>query len=64
MIKILKRLAASEMKCLRHLLGTTELDRERTQSFREKLGELSIVRGISASGYNAQTAWTQTGYPN
>jgi hypothetical protein len=36
----------AQMKFLRHLLGTTKLDRERNQSVREKLGVLNIVLEI------------------
>jgi hypothetical protein len=36
----------SQRKCLRHLLGTNKLDRERTHSVREKLGMQNIVLEI------------------
>jgi hypothetical protein len=41
-----QRLEAAQMKFLRHLLGITELDRDRNQSVREKLGVQNIVLEI------------------
>jgi hypothetical protein len=41
-----QRLEAAQMKFLRHLLGSTKLDRERNQSVREKLGVQNIVLQI------------------
>jgi hypothetical protein len=41
-----QRLEAAQMKFIRHLLGITELDRERNQSVREKIGVQNIVLEI------------------
>jgi hypothetical protein len=41
-----ERLEAAQMKFLRHLLGITELDRERNQSVSEKLGVQNFVLEI------------------
>jgi hypothetical protein len=41
-----QRLEASQMKFLRHLLGSTNLDRERNQSLGEKLGVQKIALAI------------------
>jgi hypothetical protein len=41
-----QRLEATQMKILRHLLGITKLDMERSQSVREKLGVQNIVLEI------------------
>jgi hypothetical protein len=41
-----QRLKASQMKFLRHLLRITELDRERNQTVREKIGVQNIVLEI------------------
>jgi hypothetical protein len=41
-----QRLEAAKMKFLRHLLGITELGRERNQSVREKLGVHNIALEI------------------
>ena len=41
-----QRLEAAQMKFLRHLLGTTKLDKEKNQCIREKLGAQSIVKEI------------------
>jgi hypothetical protein len=43
---MLKKRDAAQMTFLRHLLGITELGRERNQSLREKLGVQSIVLEI------------------
>jgi hypothetical protein len=43
------------MKFLRHLLGITELDRERNESVREKLGVQNIVLEIK----QYQREWLQ-----
>jgi hypothetical protein len=50
-----QRLKASQMKFIRHLLGITKLDRERTQSVREKLGVQNIVLEIK----QYQREWLQ-----
>jgi hypothetical protein len=41
-----QRLEAAQMKFLRHLLGTTKLDKEKNQYIREKTGALNIVKKI------------------
>jgi len=41
-----QRLAAAQMKFLRHLLGITKLDKEKDQFIREKTGAQNIVKGI------------------
>jgi hypothetical protein len=41
-----QRLEATQTKFLRHLLGSTKLDRERNKSVREKLGVQNIVLEI------------------
>ena len=46
---------ASQMIFLRHLLGTTKLDRERTRSVREKLGVQNVVREVE----QYQQKWLQ-----
>jgi hypothetical protein len=50
-----QRLEAAQMKFLRNLLGITELDRERNQSVREKLGVQNIVLEIK----EYQREWLQ-----
>jgi hypothetical protein len=50
-----RRLEAAQMKFLRHLLGITELDRERNQSVREKPGVPNIVLEIK----QYQREWLQ-----
>jgi hypothetical protein len=50
-----QRLEAAQMKFLRHLIGIAELDRERNQTVREKLGVQNIVLEIKQyqqSGYS------------
>jgi hypothetical protein len=50
-----KRLEAAQMKYLRHLLGITNLDRDRNQSVRDKLGVQNIVlekNSTNDSGYS------------
>ena len=41
-----QRLETAQMKFLRHLLGTTKLDKEKNQCIREKTGAQSIVKEI------------------
>jgi len=41
-----QRLEAAQMKFLRHLLGITELDKEKNQCFRQKTGAQNIVKVI------------------
>jgi len=43
------------MKCLRHLLGITKLDKERDQCIREKTGAQNIVKEIK----QYQEKWLQ-----
>jgi predicted SPOUT superfamily RNA methylase MTH1 len=50
-----KRLEAAQMKFLGHLLGITKLDKEQTQSFREKTGAQNIVKEIKLPGKVATT---------
>jgi hypothetical protein len=50
-----QRLEVAQMKFLRHLLGISELDRERNQSVREKLGVQNIVLEIKQH----QREWLQ-----
>jgi predicted GTPase len=50
-----QRLEATQMKFLRHLLGTTKLDKEKNQSVREKLGVQNTVKGIK----QYQQKWLQ-----
>jgi hypothetical protein len=38
------RLEAAQMKFLRHLLGITKLDKEKSQSIREKTGIQNIIK--------------------
>jgi len=41
-----QRLEAAQMKFLRHLLGITELDKEKNQCIREKTGAQNVVKEI------------------
>jgi hypothetical protein len=50
-----QKLEAAQLNFLRHLLGITELDRERNQYVREKLGVQNIVLGIK----QYQREWLQ-----
>jgi len=50
-----KRLEAAQMKFLRHLLGITELDKEKNQCIREKIGAQNIVKEIK----QYQEKWLQ-----
>ena len=55
------------MKFLRHLLGITELDKEKNQCIRQKTGAQNIVKekdSTRKSGYNMYRGWTQTDYQN
>jgi len=55
------------MKFLRHLLGITNLDKEKNQCIRGKGGEQNIVKEINStrkSGYNTYRGWTQVEYQN
>ena len=55
-------------KFLRHLLGVTNLDKEKNQCIREKTGAQNIVKekknSTRKSGYNTYRGWTQTEYQN
>ena len=60
-------LEAAQMKFLRHLLGITELDKEKNQCIREKTGAQNIVKEKNStrkSGYNTYRGWTQIDYQN
>jgi len=50
-----QRLEAAQMKFLRHLLGTTKLDKEKNQCIRKKTGAQSIVKEIK----QYQKKWLQ-----
>ena len=50
-----QRLEAALMKFLRHLLGTTKLDKEKNQCIRKKTGAQSIVKEIK----QYQKKWLQ-----
>jgi len=50
-----RRLEASQMKFLRHLLGITKLDWQRNQSIRDKLGVQNTVWEID----EYQQKWLQ-----
>ena len=50
-----QRLEAAQMKCLRHLLGITKLDKEKNQCIREKTGAQIIVKEIK----QYQEKWLQ-----
>jgi len=50
-----QRLEAAQMKCLRHLLGITKLDKEKNQCIREKMGAQNIVKEIK----QYQKKWLQ-----
>jgi len=41
-----QRLEAAQMKFLRHLLGTTKLNKEKNQCIRQKMGVQNIVKEI------------------
>jgi len=41
-----QHLETAQMKCLRHLLGTTKLDKEKNQCFRQKTRAQNIVKEI------------------
>jgi len=55
-----QRLEAAQMKFLRHLLGLTEIDKEKNQCIREKTGAENIVKEIKLPGKVA-TAHTEDG---
>jgi len=50
-----KRLEATQMKFLRHLLGIPKLDKEKNQCIREKTGAQNIVKEIK----QYQKMWLQ-----
>ena len=50
-----QRLEAAEMKFLRHLLGITNLDKEKNQCTREKTGAQNILKEIK----KYQEKWLQ-----
>ena len=50
-----QRLEAAQTKFLRHLLGITELDKEKNQCIREKTGAQNIVKEIK----QYQKKWLQ-----
>ena len=50
-----QRLEAAQMKFLRHLLGITNLDKEKNQCIREKTGAQNIVKEIK----QYQEKWLQ-----
>jgi hypothetical protein len=50
-----QRLEAPQMKFLRHLLGITKLDKEKSKTVREKLGVQNIVKEIK----QYQQKWLQ-----
>jgi len=50
-----QRLEAAQMKFLRHLIGTTKLDKEKNQSIRQKTGVQNIVKEIK----QYQKKWLQ-----
>jgi len=52
-----QRLEAAQMKCLRHLLGITKLDKEKNQCIRGKTGGQNIVKEIK---YQEKMATTRT----
>jgi len=57
-----QRLEAAQMKFLRHLLGTTKLDKEKNQRIREKTGtqnKVKVIKQYQKSGYNTYRGWTQ-----
>jgi hypothetical protein len=57
-----KKLEAAQMKFLRHLLGITELDRERNQSLREKLGRAEHCLGNKTIPARVATAYRENGH--
>jgi len=62
-----QRLEAAQMKFLRHLLGITELDKEKDQCIRQKTGvhnRVKEIKSIRKSGYNTYRGWIQTDYQN
>ena len=50
-----QRLEAAQMKCLRHLLGITKLDKEKNQCIRQETGTQNIVKEIK----QYQEKWLQ-----
>ena len=50
-----QRLEAAQMKCLRHLLGITKLDKEKNQRIKQKTGAQNIVKDIK----QYQEKWLQ-----
>ena len=50
-----QRLKAAQIKCFRHLLGKTKLDKEKNQCIREKTGAQNIVEEIK----QYQKKWLQ-----
>jgi len=55
------------MKFLIHLLGITELDKEKIQCIRGKKRSREYSKGnktVRGSGYNTYRGWAQTGYLN
>jgi len=54
-------LEAAQMKFLRHLLGITELDKEKNQYIREKMGAQNIVKAIKTVPEKVATTHTEDG---
>jgi len=57
-----KRLEATQMKFLRHLLGITKLDKEQNQCIREKTGAENIVKKKKTVPGKVATTPTQDGH--
>jgi hypothetical protein len=57
-----QRLEAAQMKLLRHLIGITELDRERNQCVREKLGVQNTVLEIKQHATRVATTCRANGH--
>jgi hypothetical protein len=57
-----QRLEAAQMKFLRHLLGSTKLDKEKNQCIREKLGVQNIVKEIKTVPTNSGYKRTKDGH--
>ena len=56
-----QRLEATQMKCLRHLLGITKLDKEKSQCIRGKNGSTEHSKGNKTVPEKVATTRTEDG---
>jgi len=57
-----QRLEVAQMKCLRHLLGITKLDKENNQCIRQKTGAQNTVKEIKQYQIKVATTCTEDGH--